>query len=100
MVGTHVVSAGAGKQMRGLKRWMVLGPIALLHVTAAPPVGEPQDAVQRVHARNALWTRAEAALGGVCRTLEEGKAAIDLVRACIAKKQSDLGSLKKAISVR
>jgi len=90
-----------GKQMCGLKRWILAVLIAFPAIafpsekpdasSAEAVIAEAEAAVKLAGNRRALWTSAEDALRRARRALQEGNAAIAIEQARIAQKQCELG---------
>ncbi len=94
-----------GKQMRPLKRWMLVILITLLPavVTGETPdassaevaITEAAAAVEQASIRRALWTTAEAALRRARLALQEGNVMKAIEEARVAQKHSELGIAQK-----
>ena len=94
-----------GKQMRGLKRWvlsvlMIFPAIAIASEkqdasSAEVAIAEAEAAVQQASIRRALWTSAEDAMRRARRALQEGNTAVAIEQARIAQKHAELGLAQK-----
>jgi flagellar basal body L-ring protein FlgH len=92
--------------MRGLKRWVLVFPIALSIMAAAianakpvapdasaaeAAIADAEAAIRQAQAQRALWTSAEDALRKARRALQEGDTTMAVEQARIAQKHSELG---------
>ena len=63
---------------------------------ASDAVEEAEAVMKRANAERALWTSAEDAMRRARRALQEGRAAVAIEQAHLARKQAELGIAQKS----